>query len=339
MTSSFTPAKKYRSRLRLGLSGPSGSGKTFSALAIASGMGEKIAVIDTEHGSAAMYADRFQFDVLELDSFDPRKYVESIQAAEQAGYDVLVIDSLSHAWSGKDGALEQVDRAAARSRAQNTFAAWREVTPLQNRLVDAITGARLHVICTLRAKTEYVLENQNGKQVPRKVGMAPVQRDLIEYEFSVYGEIDAGHNLLITKSRIESLQDAFVEKPDQRLGAQLISWLAGEEPPERASPQNGHAAGAPPALADDIAALLRAWHAKEPQAASAYVGVLLASYPYARGENGRFSPARLIEADAGQVLALLKESLASKSRTESLREQMPFEPDAEEVDEPEHAQA
>ena len=130
----FKKAVKSRSKLRLALIGPSGSGKTYSALAIAAGLGSNIAVIDTEHGSASKYADLFNFDVLELGSYSPEKYVEALKAAAAAGYDVVVIDSLSHAWMGKDGALEMVDRAAARSKSGNSFGAWREVTPQHNEI-------------------------------------------------------------------------------------------------------------------------------------------------------------------------------------------------------------
>ena len=102
----FKRATKTQIRLRLALSGASGSGKTMSSLAIASHLGQRIAVIDTERGSASRYADLFEFDVLELESFHPTKYISAIKAAESAGYDVLIIDSLSHAWIGKDGELD-----------------------------------------------------------------------------------------------------------------------------------------------------------------------------------------------------------------------------------------
>src|SRR5262245_61668408 len=134
----FTKATQQQGRLRLALIGPSGAGKTYSALNIAQHLGGHVAVIDTEHGSASKYATLFDFDVLELDSFAPSHYVEAIQAADAAGYDVLVIDSLSHAWMGKDGALEQVDRIAKRSQTGNTFGAWRDVTPQHNAMIEAM---------------------------------------------------------------------------------------------------------------------------------------------------------------------------------------------------------
>ena len=168
----FTKATRQHARLRMALIGPSGSGKTYTALTIATGLGQRIAVVDTERGSASKYAgDLFNFDVLELEQFSPRQYVQAIQAAAQAGYEVLVVDSLSHAWIGKGGALEMVDHVTARMKSSNSFAAWREVTPEHNALVDAILHSPCHVIATMRAKTEYLVEKdeRTGKSGPRKV--------------------------------------------------------------------------------------------------------------------------------------------------------------------------
>ncbi len=227
----FQKATKKQARLRMALVGPSGSGKTFSALSIASGLGERIALIDTERASASKYADEFTFDTLELESFHPQKFIDAIKEAERAGYDVLIIDSLSHAWMGKDGALEQVDNAAKRSKAGNSFAAWREVTPLHNSLVDAILRSRLHIIATMRVKTEWVLEkDKEGKTSPKKVGLAPVQRDSVEYEFDVVGDLDEA-TLVITKTRCRALHEGVFKRPDAELGKTLRGWLTdGVEP-------------------------------------------------------------------------------------------------------------
>lgn len=222
----FKKAIKSQSKLRLALIGASGSGKTFSALSIASGLSQSIAVIDTEHGSASKYADKFNFDVLELSSFHPREYINAITAASNAGYEVLIIDSLSHAWMGKDGALEQVDRIAKRSQTGNSFAAWREVTPLHNQLVEAIVSSKCHLIATMRAKTEYVLEpNEKGKIAPRKVGMAPVQRDGLEYEFDVVADLDLDHNFIVSKSRCFELSNQVISKPGHNVAGILKTWL------------------------------------------------------------------------------------------------------------------
>lgn len=224
----FTKASKKQSKLRLALIGPSGSGKTMSALLIAKNMGKRIAVIDSECGSASKYAgDSAEFDTLELESFEPRTYVEAIKAAESEGYDVIIIDSLSHAWAGKGGALEMKDAVAKRSKSGNTFDAWREVTPHHNALVDALIGCKAHLIVTMRAKTEYVLEeNDRGKKVPRKVGMAPIQRDGLEYEFDVVAELDLDHNFLVSKTRCPKLDGAAINRPGKQVAETLMAWLS-----------------------------------------------------------------------------------------------------------------
>ena len=222
----FTKATRKGQKLRMALYGPSGSGKTYTALLLASQMGERVAVLDSEHGSASLYADQFAFDAFEPDSFSPKVYVEAIRAAADAGYDVLVIDSLSHAWMGKGGALEMVDNASRRASG-NSFAAWKDVTPVQNEMVEAMLGARLHLIVTMRAKTEYVIEeNARGKKEPRKVGLAPVQRDGIEYEFQVVGDLDMENTLVISKSRCRDIPPGMVvPKPGASLANALKVWL------------------------------------------------------------------------------------------------------------------
>ena len=227
----FQKATKAQSKARVALLGPSGSGKTYSALALAKGLGGRVAVIDTERGSASKYADEFEFDVCELASFGPQAYIEAIREAEAAGYDVLVIDSLSHAWMGKGGVLELHDAAVKRSRSGNSFDAWREVTPQHNGLVDALVQSRCHVIATMRTKTEYVIEeDERGKKVPRKVGMAPVQRDGLEYEFDVVGDLNQGHEWVISKSRCKALADQIITKPGAETAAVLRAWLSDGAP-------------------------------------------------------------------------------------------------------------
>jgi hypothetical protein len=232
----FKKATKFASKLRLALAGPSGSGKTFTALTLAmalAGDGE-VAVIDTERGSASKYADQFLFDVQELESFHPQNYINAIHEAEAAGYAVLVIDSLSHAWNGPGGLLEQVENITKRSKSGSSFNAWGEATPLQNRLIDTITRSKLHIICTMRTKTEYVIEpNSYGKSAPRKVGTAPVQRADVEYEFDVYGDMDIDNTLIVHKSRCSELAGAVIAKPDHQVAETLKRWLSGEAAPER----------------------------------------------------------------------------------------------------------
>src|SRR5574343_276063 len=185
----FHTAVKAESKLRLAISGPSGSGKTYTSLAIASALanGKSIALIDTEHGSASKYADTFRFDVAEMHPpFHPEKFMQAIAEAQNAGYAVVIIDSISHAWAGSGGVLDIVDEAAKRSKSGNSYMAWNEGTPIQNHLIDAIVQSGIHVIATMRSKTDYILvDNGNGRQAPKKVGMAPVQRDQFGYEFDV----------------------------------------------------------------------------------------------------------------------------------------------------------
>lgn len=224
----FKKAVKKQSKLRLAISGPSGAGKTYTALMIANQLG-RTAVLDTEHGSASKYADLFEFDALNMEApFDPRRYIEAIKAASDAGYEVLVIDSLSHAWSGAGGLLEQVDKVAAKMRTSNTFGAWKELTPIQTQMVEALLAAKLHIIATMRSKQEYLVEKDDkGKNQVRKVGLAPVQRDGIEYEFDVFAEMDRDNTLIVSKSRCPALADEVIKKPGKQLAEALKAWLDG----------------------------------------------------------------------------------------------------------------
>lgn len=228
-------ATKTQSKLRMAIFGPSGSGKTYSSLAIAKGLGGKIAVIDTERGSASKYADKFDFDVIELETFAPQTYAEAIKFIESQGYDLIIIDSLTHAWSGKGGALEQVDNAAKRSGAGNSYTAWRDVTPKHNEMIEAIVGSKCHIIATMRSKTEYVLESYTGKngqtkQAPKKVGLAPIQRDGMEYEFDVVGEMNMENELIVSKSRCDALTGGVFEKPNGKVSDMLKVWLSDGAP-------------------------------------------------------------------------------------------------------------
>lgn len=233
----FKKASKRQAKLRMALVGPSGSGKTYSALAIAGGLAPngRVAVIDTERGSASLYSDKFSFDVMELSSYAPETFVRAIREADAAGYDVLVIDSLSHAWAGAGGALEMADHAAARSK--NSHAAWREVTPAHTELVDAILGAKAHVLVTLRVKTEWTYEEDDrGKKVPKKIGLAPVQRAGIEYEFTVVADMSQEHDMVISKTRCDLIADRVFKKPGAEFGATLAGWLNDGTPPPDISP-------------------------------------------------------------------------------------------------------
>jgi hypothetical protein len=228
----FHKATKTQKRLRLSLYGVSGSGKTYSALALAKGLGGKVAVIDTERGSASAYANLFTFDTLEMQPpYSPSAYVAAIKAAEDEGYDILIIDSLTHAWSGQGGALEMVDNAAKRSTSQNSYTAWRDVTPEHNKLIDAMIGSKCHIIATMRSKAEYVLEpNKNGKMEPKKKGMAPIQRDGMEYEFDVVAEMTSDNEMVIQKTRCPELAGQVIARPNGATSAKLRAWLTDGAP-------------------------------------------------------------------------------------------------------------
>ncbi len=231
--SKFNKAVKYDAKLRMALAGPSGSGKTYTALQMATilAQGGKIALVDTEHKSASKYADLFAFDTLELDNFNIQNFIDAIHDAEENGYAVLIIDSMSHAWMGTGGMLDMVDKIAARSKSGNSFIAWKEGTPIQNKFIDTIVAAKLHIICTLREKTEYVVETkEGGKTSPKKVGMAPIQRDGVEYEFDVFGEMDTENTLVITKSRCVAISGEVYKKPKLEPITTLLKWLQGVKP-------------------------------------------------------------------------------------------------------------
>src|SRR6185437_10202201 len=153
-------AERRKAKLRLALIGPTGSGKTYSALKLAFGIGGKIGLIDTEHGSGDLYADLGDYDVISLDApFTVPKYREAIATFEQAGYDTIIVDSLTHAWAGEGGLLDKQGQLEKdTSRFKNSFQTWREITPEHNKLVEELLNSPSHIIATLRVKTEYVME-------------------------------------------------------------------------------------------------------------------------------------------------------------------------------------
>jgi hypothetical protein len=235
----FQKAIKHEAKLRLAIAGPAGSGKTYTALTIAQSLanGGKIAVVDTEHGSASKYADLFSFDVDEMDPpYHPDRFVDAIREAAEAGYSVIVLDSLSHAWNGTGGLLEIVDQIAARSTIKNTFIAWKEGTPIQNRLIETMLQADLHIIATIRQKQDYVLEQDGGKQKPVKVGLAAVQREGFEYEFDVVMNMDIDNVGVIVKTRCSALNGGVYRKPGKEVAGILSEWLTGAPRVETTDP-------------------------------------------------------------------------------------------------------
>ncbi len=223
----FKKAERKRSKLRIALAGTSGSGKTYSALLIAKGMGGRIGVIDTERDSASLYEDLVDFDVLTLESpFSPERYIEAIKMAEKEGFDTLIIDSASHEWTGGGGCLEIVDVLGRTKFRGNSYMAWGDVTPRHNAFIDAIIRSSVHIILTMRSKQDYVItENSKGKSAPKKVGLAPVQRDGFEYEFTVMLDIsNDGHYATTSKNRTSLFNDdGFIIS--EQTGVDLINWL------------------------------------------------------------------------------------------------------------------
>jgi len=228
----FTPASKKEAKLRMVLTGPSGSGKTWTGLTLATNFGGKIAVVDTERKSASKYADRFKFDVMNMEPpFHPAKYVEAIETAQAMGYQTIVLDSLTHAWTGSGGIISIVDDIASHSQSKSSFFAWNEGTRLYNELINAILNSNLHVIGTIRSKQEYVLEkNEKGKITPTRVGTRPNQRKDFEFEFDMVMDMDLKNTATITKTRCNDLPMGMtIPKPGAGVARILMTWLHGTE--------------------------------------------------------------------------------------------------------------
>jgi hypothetical protein len=225
-------AERKKARLRLGISAPSGAGKTFGALKIAFGLGGKVGLIDTENGSGDLYADLGDYDIISIAApYTVDKYLDAIRSFEDAGYESIIIDSLSHAWAGEGGLLDKQGKIADTGKG-NSYTAWRTVTPEHNALVDAMLQSRCHVIATMRAKTEYVQIEENGKKVVKKLGLAPVQRDGMEYEFTVMFDINGEHIASASKDRTRLFDGQFF-KISEDVGHKLSEWLnVGASPEE-----------------------------------------------------------------------------------------------------------
>jgi len=218
----FAKATKEDSRLRLALFGPSGSGKTYSALRIATGLGGPIAVIDTERGSASKYAHKFEFDVAELGDFSVDNYIDAMVAAIEGGYNVLIIDSISHQW---EALKDWVSIIAETKFKGNTWSAWSQGTPKQREFVNAMLRFDGHLIATIRSKTEWTTQQNNGKTRPIRVGITPEQRQGIEYEFDMLIELSPDHVGTVLKDRTGELQDEIIKLPGEELGKKLAAWL------------------------------------------------------------------------------------------------------------------
>ena len=219
--SNFKKATKEQAKLRLALFGVSGSGKTYTALRIATGLGGKIAVIDTERNSACKYSDRFDFDVCNA----TKPSIENLKMfiEEAKNYDVLIIDSMTHAWLEL---LQEVERVAKTKFGGNTWSAWSEGTPKQMSLINALLDFPGHIIATMRVETNWTtVTNDKGKVVPVRVGEAPKQGKGIEYEFDMLMQISPEHDALVLKDRTGKYQDEVIALPDEKFGEELANWL------------------------------------------------------------------------------------------------------------------
>lgn len=251
----FLKAMRKKAKLRLALTGPSGAGKTYGALQIAVGIGGKIALIDTEKGSASLYAHLAEFDVLELDPpYTPERFVEAVKAAEGAGYDILIIDSITHEWSGVGGCLELVDELSRARYKGNSWSAWNDITPRHRGFLDALLRSPMHIIATARSKTETAQTEENGRKKVVKLGMKAEQRDGVEYEFTtVLDIVHDGHYAIATKDRTGLFADSDPKKITPDTGKTLLNWL---ESGEAVEPTQTPAAGMHDvAIADHLTAI------------------------------------------------------------------------------------
>lgn len=230
----FQPAVRRKARARIALQGPAGSGKTYTALRIASAWGGTIGLADTEHESALKYAappggptgpGRWEFLHQPMRTFSPDSLLRTVADAADAHVDNLIIDSFTHFWSGPEGLLEQVEKASKKTGG-NTFGGWKEMRPVERRVLDALLNFPGHLILTMRSKTEYAIEEDGrGRKVPRKVGLKADQREGIDYEMDIVMELDLERVGTITKSRCSELAEAVIPKPGEDFAAAVLKWL------------------------------------------------------------------------------------------------------------------
>lgn len=233
----FEPATRMERKAKVGLAGPSGSGKTMTSLKLADGLvGDegRVALVDTEAGSSRLYADLFDFDVLELREPGPDDYARAVRTAVDDGYDAVVLDSISQEWAGANGCLAQADR----------FQDWSEVRPQHRRFYRTLLRAPVHVVATVRTKSKYDLEEDaSGNLRVRELGAGPIQSgrqsgSSAKYEFDVWGVLDLDHRLEITGTRCPALDREVVVEPGRELGRRIARWLwEGESNPGQRRPE------------------------------------------------------------------------------------------------------
>lgn len=233
MTLVIKKAERKKTKLKLAISAPSGGGKTYSALLLAKGLcgdWSKVCVIDTENESASLYTNLGDYNTIVLPPpFTPEKYVEAINTCVQAGMEAIIIDSMSHEWEAEGGALDLQSQMGGR------YQDWAKVTPRHRAFVNAILQAPAHVIGTMRRKTDYEMTKEGNKTIVSKVGLKEVQREGMEYEFTIHFALDQNHNAKAEKDRT----GLFDKKPEflitEKTGEQLKAWAnSGAQPASEA---------------------------------------------------------------------------------------------------------
>jgi len=227
-------AERKQAKLRIGFSGPSGSGKTFSALRVASGIApwEKIAVIDTENGSAELYSDMGDYNVITLSApYHPKRYIEAIETCEKAGIEIIIIDSATHEWNGKGGCLEIHEQLTEASSSKNSYTSWAKVSPLHQAFIDKILQSKCHIFTTTRRKQDYAMEEgNNGKKSIVKKGMKEEQREGFEYELTLAFDIEINHFASVSKDRTELFDGLPPFKLSKETGEKIKEWnLSGKK--------------------------------------------------------------------------------------------------------------
>lgn len=216
-------AQRQQAKIKLAIQGPSGSGKTYSALLLAKGMvnsWDEVVVIDTEHGSAHLYAAMGDYHVLDLKPpFTPEAYGEAIDTCLKAQKKVIILDSISHEWDGQGGILD-----IHGSMPGNSFTNWNKVTPRHNAFVQAMLQADAHIIATIRTKQDYVLSDKNGKMVPEKVGLKGITRDGLDYEFTLVFDLNIKHQAECSKDRTGLFMDQPPHILTPNTGKRILSW-------------------------------------------------------------------------------------------------------------------
>lgn len=223
--SGMRKAERQQAKLRIGFSGPAGSGKTMSALLVAKGLCrgnmEKICVIDTENKSADLYSHLGPYFVYPISApYTPEKYIKAIKECEENGIEACIVDSMAHEWKGEGGIL-----AIHAAMGGNSFTNWAIVGPRHDKLINTILESKMHILTTVRTKTDYVIEmNEKGKQAPVKVGLKEETREGFEYELTLNFNIDQNSLASQSKDRTGLFYGHHPRVLNESDGALLLEW-------------------------------------------------------------------------------------------------------------------